>query len=310
MKSGYKFYLITGSLVAMLLILLGMKYPAPLYSPGEVTEKHEKLRCRDCHAPFKGVPSESCSVPDCHAGEIGRKGAVKDLHGRVKGMDCLKCHTDHKGFSGKISISFDHKAFTGKAGCVDCHETDGIKAHRDRYGNRCGTCHGTKDWKKVTFSHDQVKRETCAECHRAPVDELHRKAFRDCKGCHGTKAWKPSTYNHEDYFYLDRTHDVTCSKCHDRNTYSAYNCMNCHEHATRGIIAEHREEGIGGEIGDCLRCHRVYMGGRSYGTDSSGEGMGGEEDEHEGRYESERYYRGGDEYRRRYFFGEYEDDDD
>ena len=360
MKKNYSFYLMIGSLIATMLILLGMKYPAPLYSPGDVTEKHSKLRCSDCHAPFKRVPTESCSVADCHIpGKIGNKDAVKDLHNRVKGRDCLVCHTDHKGLKGKITIAFDHKelpdkvrcadchitdgekAHKGKYGdlckdchstknwkaitfshekvtktaCVDCHRADDDKAHKGKYGDQCQTCHGTKDWKKVsfshekaahtpcsdchravgekahpgkygdacgachntknwkeiTFSHDKVTETACVDCHKGPKDDLHASSGDDCKACHGTKAWKPAKVDHDRYFPLDKEHMVACNKCHETpNNYKLYTCMNCHVHATNGIIREHSKEGIR-NYSDCLRCHRVYMKGRTYGTDKTGE---------------------------------------
>lgn len=273
MKKSNVFYLITGALTATMLVLIGMKYPAPLYSPGELSQKHENLRCRECHAPFKRVSSESCSKIDCHAvGMIGKKPATADLHKRIVGQDCLACHTDHKGGNGKITIAFDHEAFLKKSRCVDCHRRDGEKAHKDRYGENCTDCHGTKDWEKISFSHEKVSTTPCADCHKAPSDDLHIRAGKQCASCHTVKAWKPATYNHDDYFALDRPHNVACDKCHDRQTFKQYNCMNCHEHATRGIINEHREEGIR-DFGDCLRCHRVNMKGRNYGTDRTGEGM-------------------------------------
>ncbi|MDH3973078.1 MAG: cytochrome c3 family protein [Deltaproteobacteria bacterium] len=358
MKKSYSFYMMIGALVASLLILLGMKYPAPLYSPGDVIEKHSKLRCKDCHAPFKRVPAESCFAADCHSKSIGKKDAIKDLHEKLKKEDCLVCHTDHKGRKGKVTHQFDHKQLPTKARCKDCHVTEGEKAHKGKYGNDCRSCHttknwkeitfkhekvraiacadchkgagekahpgkygnackgchttkdwkaitfshdkvsatpcvdchrsaadkahprkygdacenchNTKNWKKITFSHKNVTATPCADCHKGPKDELHTTAGNDCKACHSTKKWKPATIDHDRYFPLDKEHRVACNKCHETKNYKVYTCMNCHVHATRGIISEHREEGIR-EYRDCLRCHRVYMKGRTYGTDKTGE---------------------------------------
>lgn len=243
MKKSYSFWLFIGCLLAGQLVLAGMNYPAPLYSTGDLVEAHGKLRCKDCHAPFKRVASESCSVAKCHPdGKIGKKQAVVDLHNRMKGKDCLICHTDHKGAKGKITKVMDHDAFKSSK-CLDCHSGEGDKV---------------------------------------PKDDMHEMgAIGSCGDCHGTKAWKPSTYNHDKYFFLDKDHKVTCVKCHDTRSYKKYTCMNCHEHSSRGIIAEHREEGIREDIGRCLDCHRVDMGGRSYGTDKTGEGegMGGDKED-------------------------------
>ena len=357
MKKSYSFYLMIGSLMVTAMLLIGMKYPAPLYSPGEIVKAHEKLGCSDCHAPFKRVPSESCSVPDCHAsGKIGKKDAVKDLHNKIKGQDCLVCHTDHKGVMGKVTFAFNHKdlpqnvrcgdchqtegerAHKGKYGenckdchttkawkpasfshdrvtatpCVDCHRAVGDKAHKDKYGDACKGCHTTKDWKAISFSHDKVAQTPCADCHKGPKDDLHLSSGGDCKGCHTTKAWKPATLDHDRYFPLDKEHKVACTKCHETKEYKVYTCMNCHEHATQGIIREHRKERIE-NFKDCLRCHRVFMKGRTYGTDRTGEGESMIDDDRR-KYGGEGRYRGDDddhdEHERKGFLKKWFGDDD
>ncbi len=235
MKKSYSFYLFAGALIASQLFLLGLKYPTPLYSPGDLVEKHSELRCKDCHAPFKNVPSESCSTTKCHPdGKVGKKTAINELHVKLIAQDCLTCHTDHLGLKGKVTKPFDHKLFP--------------------------------------------EIDICTICHSSPKDDIHIKAATDCKSCHEIKAWKPSTYNHNDYLFLDKNHKVTCIKCHDMNVYKKYNCMNCHEHATRGIVREHTEEGIR-EFGDCLRCHSVFFNGKRYGTEKVKESMTDDDDD-------------------------------
>ncbi|MDH4099550.1 MAG: cytochrome c3 family protein [Nitrospirota bacterium] len=235
MKKGTSFWFVMGGLVVVSFFIVGMRYPAPLYSPGDLASAHSKTRCKDCHAPFKKVPSESCSTAKCHPdGKTGKKLSIKDLHTRVKGKDCLACHTDHKGVGAKITKAMNHDTFARDSRCVDCHI--------------------------------------------GPKDKLHVAAQGSCADCHGTKAWKPSTYNHDKYFFLDKDHMVSCNKCHDTGSYKKYTCLNCHEHSTRGIISEHREEGIR-NFGDCLRCHQVTMNvngtRRQYGTPKVDEGFDG-----------------------------------
>ena len=247
MKKGYTFWFFIGSLFAGQLLLTGMKYPVSIYSPGDLAAAHSKLRCKDCHAPFKNIASESCSVAKCHPdGRIGKKPAIIDLHDKMKGKDCLICHTDHLGPNGKITKAINHDAF--------------------------------------------LKISKCIDCHKMPTDELHRGISESCGDCHVTKAWKPSTYNHEKYFFLDKDHKVSCSKCHDTGSYKKYTCLNCHEHSGPRVDRKHRKEGIS-NYSDCLRCHKVRMNGRSYGTARTHEGMGGEDDEHEDEG-GERRYRG------------------
>ena len=258
MKSTYKFWLITGCLFVSALVLIGMIYPDPLYSPGKVVKGHEGLRCRVCHVPFRGVSSASCSTQGCHpSSRIGKEASLRDLHRRVAGQDCLLCHTEHLGPMGNITKPFSHKG---------------------------------------------ISETACTTCHQPPRDRLHIQAPEDCAGCHGVERWRPSTYDHSRYFLLDTAHNVSCSRCHDRGSYRAYTCLNCHEHSTRRIVNEHLEEGIY-RFGDCLRCHRVYMDGRAYGRNRSGEGMGGEggDDDYRYRYPEDRGYMYGEDF-------EYEDD--
>lgn len=274
MKRGYGFWLLIGLLLAMQLLLMGMKYPAPLYSPGDVVEAHSKIRCKGCHAPFKRVPSESCSTVKCHPeGKIGKKPAITDLHNRMKGKDCLTCHSEHLGLKGKITKGMDHDLFLKGSTCIDCHKGEGDKPHKDKYAGDCSACHNTRNWKEITFDHGRTSAKPCLECHKGPKDELHLGVSGSCGDCHTTKGWKPSTYNHEKYFFLDRDHKVSCNKCHDTGSYKKYSCLNCHEHSGGKIDREHSEEGIK-NYGDCLRCHQVNMGGRSYGTDKVHEGIG------------------------------------
>ena len=266
-----------GALLSTQLLLVGMKYPAPLYSPGDIVEAHSKLRCKDCHAPFKKVPSESCSTARCHPDDkIGKKPVIRDLHDRMKGKDCLICHTDHLGPNGRITKGVDHESFLKGTNCSDCHIGEGDTAHKERYSGDCSACHSTNKWKEVIFDHSRKLARPCLDCHKGPKDELHMGLSESCGDCHTTKAWKPATYNHEKYFFLDEQHKVSCNKCHDTGSHKRYTCLNCHEHAGGKIDREHWEEGIK-NYGDCLRCHQVNIGGRSYGKDKVHEGIVGDD---------------------------------
>ena len=88
--------------------------------------------------------------------------------------------------------------------------------------------------------------------------------------------------------------------------------MNCHVHATRGIKNEHREEGIR-NFADCLRCHRVYMKGRTYGTDRTGEGESMIDNDHgrsRGEGRNRREHDDDDEHERKGMFRKWFGDDD
>lgn len=285
-----------GLVMVVLLFLTGLKYPTHLYSPGDLTNKHKDLRCKDCHAPFKKVPTESCQAQNCHPkGKIGKKAMVKDLHESPDFEDCMKCHTDHKGDTAKITKAFDHAMLPGGAkDCLSCHKTEYAKGHKDKAREKCADCHDTKDWKKTSFNH-ATQTAACRDCHNSPKDALHEGVTGSCKDCHALdKGWKSAAVDHVKYFPLTRSHKVPCAKCHDTGSFKKYTCLNCHEHSTRGIMREHQEEGIK-DFGDCLRCHSMQIDGQQYGNRRTHEGIGGEGEGGEGySYKGSGKGKGGD----------------
>lgn len=214
-----------GAVLAAIVALIFV-YPHQLVSPGDLKPSHASLQqdCFACHAAFRGATSERCVA--CHVvADIGRlttKGARIDsrsarapFHQDLTTQDCMACHTDHP--RPRLTHSFDR-----------------------------------------AFDHALLKPETrgrCANCHRAPADELHRSVDRRCAQCHSTKAWKPAAFDHVRYFSLASPHDTTCSTCHVGGNLKAFTCYGCHEHQKARTEAEHREEGIR-DIDNCVRCHR------------------------------------------------------
>jgi len=218
-----------------------------------------------------------------HPSTLYSPGDVVTKHSRLGCNDC------HAAFRRPPASS---------CSASNCHEPGkvGKKAaitdlHKKLEGQDCLSCHtehkGATGKITIAFDHRELlKTQGCADCHKGPKDELHISAGRNCRSCHTTKAWKPSTYDHIKFFPLEKEHKVACNKCHDTSSYKNYTCMNCHAHATRGIIEEHREEGVR-NYGDCLRCHRVYMKGRSYGTGKVDDSMIDDDDDNyrrDGRY--------------------------
>ncbi len=260
------------------LFIFGINNQAHFYSPADVLKGHNKTRCKDCHQPFKKVSSISCSTNKCHPeGSIGKKQKIVNLHNKMKAKQCSLCHKEHVGPKGKSVKSSDHYAYTKTAGCMECHKGEGDKEHKDKYVFDCAKCHNVKDWKKIRFDHTLTSMK-CVDCHKTPKDELHVDVKYSCTGCHGTKAWKPSTYDHDKYFLLDIDHKVSCKKCHSTLGYIKYTCLNCHEHSGAKIDREHIEEGII-NYGDCLRCHSVKLGGKTYGIPKVNEGFGSESEQ-------------------------------
>jgi hypothetical protein len=264
---------LAAALTLLVLGTLGMKYPASLYSPGDLAKTHGELRCRNCHAPFQKVASESCSASGCHvAGKVGKTAARLALHNALREPDCLVCHTEHQGAAGHITKPWDHRAAAGSTQCAACHASEAERFHRNKPGGYsnptqdCSACHTTTKWKETAFDHAAAVGATpCAACHPKPTDATHGVGAGNCARCHAAKAWKPSTFNHENAFPLRGAHHAACAKCHDTGDLARYSCLNCHEHSTARMDREHRGEGIR-NYGDCLRCHRVTLQGKSYGT--------------------------------------------
>ncbi|HET9951784.1 MAG TPA: class III cytochrome C family protein, partial [Candidatus Eisenbacteria bacterium] len=204
-------------------------------------------QCLSCHTLGRGAPTEKCLA--CHPFDaigVGRPGAapaaraeLAGMHRSFEGVACAACHTDHAGV--------DPSAATNR------------------------------------FSHDALKgdlRRRCLACHasKRPADAIHRGAGDDCAACHATSAWKPATFAHENYFGLDRDHNVACATCHDRpGEYRAYTCYGCHEHSVSRMESKHREEGIA-DLANCVRCHKSAQDKEGHG--GGGEGRGGEGERH------------------------------
>lgn len=172
---------LAGTLVLALAIIAAS--PRLALSPGTVTRGHAQIAgdCLSCHTPFLGAPSAKCI--QCHPldsiGIAGRRvvppdsvrPALAGMHTGFRRADCLDCHTDHAGPDpANATLAFSHQALSAS------------------------------------------QRPRCVGCHEGnrPADELHGKVADDCASCHTTEAWTPATFAHEQYFALDRDHDVTC----------------------------------------------------------------------------------------------------
>lgn len=216
----------------LMLVVLAFVYPHLMLAPGPLAKAHTELAsdCFACHAPLRGAVAERCIV--CHAvPDIGlrtTKGTAiataeslkRSFHQELNDQDCMACHSDHAG--PKLS-----------------------QRSRKR------------------FSHAllrQATRDECDSCHRAPTDELHRQIAGNCAQCHRSDAWRPATFDHKKYFVLDKNHNKTCVTCHADSNYSRYTCYGCHEHTPANMRAEHRGEGVSGDLDNCVRCHRSAHG--------------------------------------------------
>ncbi|MCF6254442.1 MAG: hypothetical protein L3J38_06820 [Thiomicrorhabdus sp.] len=207
------------------LFVLMIVYPQHMIQPGKLIEPHMELTndCFACHTPFIGSTSTKCI--ECHqVDEIG----LKTTEGRLIPKE-------------DNTIAFHQKLLEDD--CVACHSD-----HQ-----------GVLPFRAVgLFSHELLAldvQEQCASCHSAPEDALHQKVEGNCAQCHSTDGWEPATFNHDEYFILDRDHNVECEVCHVNNDYNNYTCYGCHEHSRSNIREEHIEEGIR-DYKDCVECHR------------------------------------------------------
>ena len=260
----------------ILLIGLIIKYPDIMINPGDLSIGHQdlKTKCFSCHTPFKGIRIEKClachelkkiGVTTVEGKPITTPNTVKPFHDVLLKIDCMTCHTDHRGVEAKRNfIYFSHNLLMMdvKSNCYSCHK---YKLPDDfihkQVGNDCSSCHSTTRWQIERFDHSLLKTivgARCSFCHKKskPGDVLHQGIRMDCRECHTTTYWKPSTFEHDRYFRFDRRHPPRCESCHQNLAdFKRYTCYSCHEHSYRKIAAEHQEEGIW-NFKNCIDCHR------------------------------------------------------
>jgi hypothetical protein len=257
------------------------------HSDFELRGAHTRLACEACHTSgekYREAPSE-CST--CHGED--------DVHKGRLGSDCAKCHGVDSWKQGR----FDHSktrfpleqghADVACALChpnqryektpLDCRSCHGLDdAHRGRFGQRCATCHTTRDWRSARFDHDREThfplrgahaKARCEACHKGVLheeklatdcyschrlDDDHRgRNGRECARCHDTSSWKKSDFDHDrdTDFPLRGAHARTdCEQCHRGAVFEeelSTTCIDCHR----------RDDAHAGQEGrDCARCHR------------------------------------------------------
>lgn len=236
--------------------------------PGKVIEGHAKVEsdCKRCHIRFDRAAQPRLCL-DCHKEVVADVRAGAGFHGRLKGRDCRRCHTDHRGREARIvqleEKAFDHAAtdfaLRGKhtaASCASCHRP-GDKhraapsdcaachrkgdAHKGRLGAACADCHDAANWKDTRFDHGKTRfallqrhaRIKCAACH---ADQRFADTARDCLTCHR----KDDT--HKGHF------GPRCASCHDAADWKSPTFQ--HDRDTRFALRDrHRTV-------KCDACHR------------------------------------------------------
>jgi len=227
--------------------------------------KHRQARCNTCHTGnlYRDKLQTACIA--CHKKD--------DKHNKTLGNDCVKCHVerdwkearfDHgksrfplRGKHEDIECKACHKSAVFKEApmtCLGCHKKD--DKHKGALGEKCGDCHGERNWKEYRFDHGKTRfallgkhREVkCEDCHKdqkykdVPAaclachrkDDVHKgQQGEKCETCHDAVTWKRSSFNHgRSRFPLAGRHaTVECKKCHLTALYkdAKLECVACHD---------------------------------------------------------------------------------
>jgi hypothetical protein len=233
--------------------------------------KHDKVECDKCHSAGKKFREAALSCNACHKKD--------DVHKGTLGAKCADCHTENNWKEARFDHDGTKFPLTGKhtdAKCADCHKNndyketpkncyachrkiDDQKGHRGQFGEKCDTCHSTKEWKNSSFNHDSdtkyvlrgKHRSTgCKDCHTAHLyrdkltqdcyachkkDDKHKETLgKDCGSCHTERNWKESPkFDHEatSFPLLGKHAKVECKDCHKSAMFkeAPKDCYGCHK---------------------------------------------------------------------------------
>jgi hypothetical protein len=214
--------------------------------------------CVSCHEDaHRGALTQKCL--DCH--DIRDwKPAPRFDHGRTdypltgKHVDvtCDKCHLAAKVATQRTAAGQPIPVYKPlpHVECSSCH----ADPHGGDLGPKCGTCHETSSFGKVSrsaFDHDRTKYPlrgkhaavACAQCHQPGSPTGKRPPFAtctschadphagtatlggrpaDCASCHGVAGFVPATFtvaqHRQSRYPLEGKHQqVRCSACHVKN---------------------------------------------------------------------------------------------
>lgn len=247
---------------------------------------HVKVDCAKCHAPGRPWREAPLDCNGCHRKDDVHKGSL--------GVKCADCHNEA---NWKETTRFDHSKtrfeLTGKHAdvkCADCHKNNRYREtprtcigchksddkHKGQFGEKCESCHGSRDWKTSTFNHDRDTRyvlrgkhrtakcdschkgnlykeklgTACFDCHRK--DDKHKGTLgNECGKCHTERDWKePGGFDHDKTkFPLQGAHiKVECRSCHKSTVFkeAPSTCFGCHK-------KDDKHENTLGE--GCADCH-------------------------------------------------------
>lgn len=220
-----------------------------------LTGKHAKTNCRDCHNPanldsklkehdltvdltrtFLGLGQDCLS---CH----------KDEHRGQLLADCQRCHT---GKSWKPATGFNHEFAAFKL----------TGQHRDL---KCGKCHTSlkdknapRTLRKTYYKFTGLSFNDCSSCHK---DKHDNKFGPDCSNCHQTSGWNrvlTANFDHSKtrFKQVGKHKELKCKKCHTAESklvaLKFEQCGSCHSDYHRGQFARREDKG------KCESCHNEH----------------------------------------------------
>jgi hypothetical protein len=246
---------------------------------------HAKVECEKCHVPGKGFRIASRDCLACHRKDDTHKGSL--------GPKCADCHSETSWKEAKFDHNTTHFPLTGKhesvrcaachkdarykdtpQTCIACHRKD--DKHKARFGDKCESCHGTKDWKGSRFNHDTETRypllgkhraATCESCHTGFLyrdklsskcvdchlkDDKHKGTLgAECSRCHSERDWKErARFNHDKTAFplVGKHANAPCKDCHKSELFkeAPKACIGCHR----------KDDKHKGSLGEsCESCH-------------------------------------------------------
>ena len=194
-----------GALAGVLLVMNLEFGGGDLVANGELSSAHAVLdtRCAECHTPFQGVTTRTCSA--CHERSGDALGAYTfNAHyvyasrdrtrafGRENEVTCAACHREHRGRRADLldTVSDDQ--------CASCHQMDDFREDHPEFAF---AAEAVPDDAGLTFPHirhvelvlddrdsDNVEA-ACLACHEPTADArlfLPIRFDTACGGCHLT----------------------------------------------------------------------------------------------------------------------------
>ena len=202
---------------------------------------------------------------DCHVSETALR------FDRI-GNDCINCHREDYSATSMP----DHQAAGYSLECMDCHDVGsptwqwsaGGSGHlffpltQGHEINDCAACHSSG-----SFSNTPTD---CFACHendfRATISPDHEAGNfpTDCAACHTTAiGWPAADFSQHDELYFPifsgkhKGEWNECVDCHTTGTFSAFSCIDCHEHNNAGDLADEHNDVSNYSYSSqaCYQCH-------------------------------------------------------